>query len=197
MSADSLPLFGAGGFRAFEMHAEDVPALQRFMDANPEYYLAVTGEAPGDREAQEQFHDAPPADWPHTKLWPIRFLTQGGSIVAMANLVSDLLAPGVWHIGLFIVATALHGSGAAQAMYGQLEAWTHAQGAQWLRLGVVAGNARAERFWERAGYVEVRDRGGIRLGARTHTVRVMVKPLAGGTLPQYLALVVRDRPGQL
>ena len=196
MSADSFPLFGAGGLRAFEMRAEDVPALQRFFEANPEYYLAVTGEAPGDREAQEEFHSGPPADWPHTKLWPIRFVDEGGSMVAMANLVSDLLAPGVWHIGLFIVATALHGSGAAQAMYGQLEAWTHAQGAQWLRLGVVAGNARAERFWERAGYVEVRDRGGIRLGARTHTVRVMVKPLAGGTLPQYLALVVRDRPGQ-
>ena len=196
VSADSLPLFGAGGFRAFEMHAEDVPALQRFIDANPEYYLAVTGEAPGDREAQEQFHDAPPADWPHTKLWPIRFVNEGSSMEAMAHLVSDLLAPGVWHIGLFIVATSLHGSGAAQAMYGQLEAWTRAQGAQWLRLGVVAGNARAERFWARAGYAEVRNRGGIRLGTRTHTVRVMVKPLAGGTLPQYLARVVRDRPGQ-
>ena len=28
----------------------------------------------------------------------------------------------------------------------------------------------------------------------TNTLRVMVKPLTGGTLEQYLALVPRDRP---
>ena len=32
------------------------------------------------------------------------------------------------------------------------------------------------------------------MGRKVNTVRVMVKPLAGGTLPAYLALVARDRP---
>jgi ribosomal protein S18 acetylase RimI-like enzyme len=67
-------------------------------------------------------------------------------------------------------------------------------GAQWARLGVVAGNARAEKFWERLGYVEVRRRRGVQMGRRTHDVRVMVKPLAGGRFAQYLSLVARDRP---
>ena len=59
---------------------------------------------------------------------------------------------------------------------------------------MVAGNARAESFWESAGFVEVRRRDGVAMGRKVNTVRVMVKPLAGATLPAYLALVARDRP---
>jgi GNAT superfamily N-acetyltransferase len=115
-------------------------------------------------------------------------------MVAMANVVTDLLATGVWHIGLFIVATARHGCGEARVLYRGLEDWARSHGAAWMRLGVVRGNARAERFWESLGYLETRTREGIEMGRRVNTVRVMVKPLAGGTLEQYLALVPRDRP---
>ena len=68
-------------------------------------------------------------------------------------------------------------------------------GARWSRLGVAEGNARAERFWEKTGYVELRKREGVELGRRSHTIRVMVKALDGGAREEYLALVERDRPG--
>ena len=113
---------------------------------------------------------------------------------AMANVVSDLLAPGVWHIGLFIVATSRYGTGDAQALYRGLETWAAANGANWLRRGVVQGNVRAERFWEALGFVQTRTRSGVEMGKLTNTLRVMVKPLASGTLEQYLSLVERDRP---
>ena len=121
-------------------------------------------------------------------------MDETGSLIGVANVVSDLLAPGVWHIGLFMVATRLHGGGAARSLYEQLERWALDQGAQWLRLGVVQGNTRAERFWERCAFVEVRKRGGVEMGMLVNTLRVMAKPLAAGTLPEYLALVARDRP---
>jgi GNAT superfamily N-acetyltransferase len=112
----------------------------------------------------------------------------------MANVVSDFLAKGVWHIGLYIVATRLHGSGLAQLLYEHLERWSHELGARWMRLGVVEGNRRAERFWERNAFAEVRKRHGVEMGARTNTVRVMAKPLDSANLSEYLALVARDRP---
>jgi RimJ/RimL family protein N-acetyltransferase len=115
-------------------------------------------------------------------------------MIGMANIVSDLLAPRVWHIGLFMVATGLHGSGAAYALYRHLEHWAFDLGARWLRLGVVEGNTRAERFWERCAFVDVRKRDAVAMGKRINTLRVMAKPLAGGTLDKYLALVARDRP---
>jgi GNAT superfamily N-acetyltransferase len=86
----------------------------------------------------------------------------------MANVVSDLLAPTVWHIGTFIVATSRHGRGDAQVIYDNLEAWARRNGAQWLRLGVVKGNLRAEHFWERQGFAQTRLRPGVSMGRLTN-----------------------------
>jgi len=188
------PLFATARFRAIELRAPEVPALQRFFDANPEYFLAVTGRGPDPSEAHGEVHGALPEGFSFTRKWTIGFVDETGSLIGVANVVSDLLAQGVWHIGLFIVATRLHGTGMAQALYQQLESWSRSLGARWMRLGVVAGNARAERFWERRAFAEVRKRHDMQMGERTNTVRVMAKPLDGGTVLEYLALVARDRP---
>ena len=76
----------------------------------------------------------------------------------------------------------------------ELEAWARASGADWLRLGVVEGNLRAERFWASRGFVPLRTRGGYRTGSRTNVICTMVKPLNGGSLARCLELVERDRP---
>jgi ribosomal protein S18 acetylase RimI-like enzyme len=187
-------LFAGPGFRALEAGAQEIPALQRFFEENPEYFLAVSGEGPHAGQALEEFEDRPPPGWPWDGKWMIRFVDAGGAMVALADVVSNLLAPGVWHVGLFIVATRLHGSGRASEAFDALEAWVRDGGAQWLRLNVAVGNTRAERFWERTGFAEVRRREGVRIGRQDNTMRVMLKPLAGGSLAEYLALVPRDRP---
>jgi predicted N-acetyltransferase YhbS len=92
------------------------------------------------------------------------------------------------------VATALHGTGLAAQVYAALEQRVQQDGARWMRLGVVLGNSRAERFWARMGFVEVRKRHGMPYEGPSTTVRVMCKPLHSQTLDGYLALVERDRP---
>lgn len=187
------PLFSVGGLRSFELQSEDIPELQHFFEANPEYFLAANGQPPGHDEASQEFHTELPIGWGFTKKWLLGFVDESNSLVGMASLVSDLLALNVWHIGLFIVATARHGNGNAQALYRGLEDWIVRSGARWLRLGVVEGNTRAECFWRKAGFVQVRKRNSVEMGKMVNTLRVMAKPLAGGTLAEYLALVVRDR----
>jgi GNAT superfamily N-acetyltransferase len=191
---DAAPLFTAGSFRCFEMGAEDVSRLQKFFELNPEYHLAVGGEAPKPTEAQEEFESLPPAGWTFEKRWMLGFVGSDDAMVGMANVISDLFAEGFWHIGLFVVATSLHGGGAAHAIYSHLESWMRGRGARWLRLGVVEGNLRAERFWEKVGYMDIRKRCGVEMGKRINTLRVMAKPLANGSLSDYLDVVVRDRP---
>jgi RimJ/RimL family protein N-acetyltransferase len=183
----------AGRYRCVEMAADAASRLQRFFDANPAYFEAVNGEPARPGEAAEELASAPPREMPYTRVFNLEFSDDSGEMVGMAGVVSDMFAPAVWHIGLFIVATRLHGSGAALEMYGQLEGWMRASGARWLRLGVVAGNARAERFWEKLGFAEVRRRLGVQMGRRTNDLRVMVKPLEGGTVEEYLEHVARDR----
>ena len=190
----SAPLFRAGPLSCAEIVSGDLPALQRFFQANPEYHIAVTGDAPAPDEAQQEFESLPPPDWPFERKWLLRFDEDDGSMIGMANLISNLFVDGVWHLGLFVVATRFHGSGVAHVLYPALETWMRARGARWSRLGVVEGNTRAERFWARWDYVELRKRRGVEMGRKVNDVRVMAKPLAGGTLADYLALVARDRP---
>jgi ribosomal protein S18 acetylase RimI-like enzyme len=118
-----------------------------------------------------------------------------GELRALADVISDLLAPGVWHLGLFIVAVELHGTGAALDCYQALECWMRSQGARFVRLGALAGNERAARFWRARGFVGTRRREGVSMGRLTHTLIAMAKPLGDTTLAEYLTLVPRDRPG--
>jgi RimJ/RimL family protein N-acetyltransferase len=192
----SLPgvLFAADRFRAGTLVPADIPTLQAFFEENPEYFIAITGDPPHKSEAQEEFDHLPPAEMPFRERWLIGFTDESAKLVGFAGILSDILAEHVWHIGIFIVATSLHGTGTALALYSALESWMAANGARWARLGVVEGNVRAERFWLKVGYHEVRKRFGIEMGNQTNTVRVLVKPLANVTIAQYLSLVERDNP---
>lgn len=194
MTTLAIPPSPVPHLRALELAANHESLLQRFFEANPEYYLICNGDPPGPREAHDEIHNDPPAEWGFTKKWLIGWADAAGELVAMANVVSDLLAPGVWHISYFLVATSEYGTGLARTLYASLERWMHDSGADWLRLGVIVGNARAERFWRSLGYVETRVREGVVYGKLTHAISVRVKPLDGGTVQEYLARVPRDRP---
>ena len=197
MTRANLPRSPLPGVSAIELGAVDAPLLQRFFDANPAYFLIVQDEPAWPDAAQRELHEALPAHLPFSRKWIVGWRDDAGDLVAVANVVSDLISPGVWHLGLFVVDSARHGSGDAQALYLGIEDWARAGGAQWLRLGVVEGNDRAERFWTRQGYVQTRTREGMPMGRTSKTVRAKVKPLAGGAVETYLGLVARDRPGSL
>jgi len=185
-------LFDAGIARAVVLDDDDIPRLQRFFECNPDYFRSVNGEMPAADEAYRELHSTLPDGWSFSWQRSIAFVDGRDDVVAVASVVADLLASGVWHIGLFIVATPLHGTGAARSLYEALERFAATSGARWLRLGVVVGNARAEHFWIRCGFIDVRLRAGVPMGARVNDVRVMVKPLTGEALADYRALVPRD-----
>lgn len=191
----AAPLFRVGSLEARLLASDEAPRLQAFFDANPEYYVAVGDEPPAPDEAVREFADLPPAGMAFRLNWMVGLAGADGRLVGMAHGLGDFIAAQVWHIGLFIVASDLHGTGIARAYYDGLETWMRAQGARWIRLGVVAGNAKGERFWAKVGYRQVRERAGIAMGRRVNTVRVLVKPLADEPVDAYLAQVTRDRPG--
>ena len=195
VSAFPLPTSPLPELEVVALGPGDEPLLQRFFDANPAYFDAVFGEPAGLQAAREEIAEMPPAGWSYARRWLLGYADGDGELAAVAEVVSDLLVPHAWHLGLFIVAAARHGSGQAAELYRGLESWAAEHGARWLRLGVVQGNARAERFWVAQGFVEARARSGAVMGQRTNTLRVLVKPLAGETLAAYLAQVPRDRPG--
>jgi len=178
-----------------ELLAADVPELQTFFTANPEYFYQINDRPPRADEAQSEFDEQVPAHLPHGERWFIGVRErETRSMVAMANVTAHLGVPHVWHVGLFIVATHLHGEGAASEIYAALERAIAGQGAEWMRLNVVCGNGRAERFWARQGYTETTVRRDIDTGGRINDIRVLLKALGPETLAGYLERVPRDRP---
>lgn len=191
----SLPRSPGRGLRPVELGSSDIHLLQQFFAANPEYFLNVQREPALPNDAQEEIEEDLPTGIPYASKWVIGFTNPDGSLAAMANVVSDIFKPTVWNLSTFIVATELHGSGVACLLYEAIEAWATQSGARWFRLGVVVGNTRAERFWLSRGFVEMRIRTDYQIGQQLNTLRVMSKPLAGGSIAEYLTLVVRDAPG--
>jgi GNAT superfamily N-acetyltransferase len=188
-------LFAFDSWRIEALDSDDVAAMQRFFDANPEYFVTVNGEGPIADEAQREFDDLPPAGMRYGERWVIGVVDDAGALVGVGGVIGDFLVDAVWHVGLFVIASALHGSGAAARIYGALEQWMQARGARWIRLGVVKGSAKAERFWQKVGFVQVRERGPVAMGRKSNMLRVMIKPLGAATPADYLAMVERDRPG--
>lgn len=189
------PLRADAEWIATEADRSAAAELQAFYEANPEYYEITHGHAPAPDAALKGFDFRPPADMPYTALpmWLIRE-RESGRVIGEVSVAIDLLAPGVTHLGFFMVATSRHGTGFAAELHAAYEAWAIRQGARWLRLGVVEAHRRANRFWLRQGYVEVCQRRDYVLGDLSHTLRVMVKPLRSNSLDDYIAAVPRDRP---
>lgn len=190
----ALPDCSLEGIRVVELLGCDEAELQQFFEQAPDYFIAVNGEPATPTEAREELRGQLPAGWRCSRLYWLGYRDAQDKLVAVVNIAANLLAAGVWHIGLLLVHTRWHGSGLAQRLHADLEAWAVAKGAQWLRLTVVVGNTRAERFWPRLGYVQVRTREGITMGRQVNRVSIQVKVVASASIEDYLALVERDRP---
>lgn len=187
--------FTGPGFAVRELAQADLPTLQTLFEANPSYFHTVGGQAPRSDEARQEFDEQPPAHLPHAARWFAGIHTQDGALHGLLILVLDFCAPGVWHTALFWLDDASRGTGLAGDVQAGLEACAQARGAQWLRLVVIEGNAAGERFWARCGYQQVRTRPYVNAAGEAKVGLVMVKPLAGGPVAEYLALVPRDEPG--
>jgi GNAT superfamily N-acetyltransferase len=189
----------ADGFATAELQVRlatraETAEIQAFNEANPEYWLLTHGHPPPPDDAQRAFDAHPPADMSYRDdPWFIVRDAASGELMGHVACAIDLMAPGVFHLGFFMVATPRIGTGIAQRLYDAYEEFAFRHGARWLRLGVVECNQRGHAFWRRQGYVEVNRRDGFVLGDRSHRLFTMVKPGQGETLDEYLAAVPRDR----
>ncbi|WP_184044755.1 GNAT family N-acetyltransferase [Inhella inkyongensis] len=181
--------------RAVALGTEDAPQLQAFLDLNPRYSQIVAGRPWLPDEALQELTETPPPDWPQGRTWKLALLGPDGDCQGLLVYSEDLLAHGVWHLGLLLIDERLQRQGLARHWVDAFERHARACGARWVRLGVVVGNAPAEAFWSARGWAEAKRREGVQIGELVQDLRVMVKPLAGdANLDEYLELVSRDRP---
>jgi GNAT superfamily N-acetyltransferase len=185
-------LFSVGSIRAERFREKTIDRAQAFVEANPAYSLLATGEPPKPGDAMRELTERPapvrPEDLFFLGFW------QREDLVAIANVLRTWPVPGISHVGLFQVAEAWHGREVSTPCYEALERWMIAEFApRWLRLGVLATNTRALRFWSRMGYHETGRKADVPYGRLRHVLVVMIKPVRGEPDEAYWTLAA-DSP---
>jgi len=186
-------LFELDPLRVMELHEHDAPLLQVLFEKNPEYFWICNGRAPMPDQALEEMRSVPPSEMTYSKKYVIGLFNNLSELVGMTIVFSNFIANHVWLISEFIFDKSLHGTGITQQFYQQLESWMQKNGAEWIRLGVVQGNTKAERFWNKVGYIQLRERINVPSDMQVNTLRVMAKSLTECSFGEYLLLVPRDR----
>jgi len=108
------------------------------------------------------------ASWQRRRSWYRRLLDEGAAYIVARNddgpagyaMVSLALGPddtfaargGIAEVVTLVVARRHRGSGVGRALLGAAEALATGRGADVVRIAVMAGNARAEGFYESQGY---------------------------------------------
>ena len=60
--------------------------LQRFYEANPQYFLEALGQPPASDQAIQEIRDLPPEDFSYTALFLLGFVQEDGELMAMASV---------------------------------------------------------------------------------------------------------------
>ena len=189
------PVFATDEFVVHEATRADVSELQALVEANPEYWLLTRGQLPPADFAAQCFEHYPPADMTYSaNLILLVRDARISKLIGQLDVATDLMIRGVYHLGYFMIATQAYGTGLGYRLYKAYERWTLQREARWLRLGVFEANTRAEAFWRRLGYLELKRQDNYRFGNLSHTLITMLKPLSGATVDEYLEAVPRDRP---
>jgi GNAT superfamily N-acetyltransferase len=144
-------LFESPNFSVRELISAEIPLLQALFEANPAYFLIVGGQPPRPDEAQQEFDERVPEHLSFSTRWFAGAFDRSATLRGLIILVSDLAAPGVWHIALFFLDGALRGTGAAMELHTALEAFARESGAHWLRLAVVDGTYQPSASGPSAG----------------------------------------------
>lgn len=187
-------IFGDERFSARELLPSDEELVQEFCAINPEYWQRISKKPPEKLMIRAELYNVGNRQVKQGRTMRIGIFDTQRNMMGVSYVVSDFLARGVWHIELFVVATALHGTGASSAIYKQLESWIISLGGQWIRLGSAVGQDQALRFWGKMGYRPLGKWDG-RIAAVDVTLQLMLKPLTTIPVIKYFKRVPNDLHG--
>lgn len=79
-----------------------------------------------------------------------------GDLVGVLDLIQDLPGEREWCLGLLMIDPTARAAGLGTRIFHALERAVAAAGGTAIYIGVLEHNARAERFWRRLGFAELR-----------------------------------------
>ena len=139
--------------RLVKLHADrDAVRFQRLLERCSDYYELHEGwPTPPDAGEYELALD--PKVPQGVGIFVFALEEEGsGALDAAAQVLTDYPEPGMWWIGLLIVAPELRSRGIGSDLMRQTLAAASDAGVRTIKLGVSLENPRGQRFWERVGF---------------------------------------------
>jgi ribosomal protein S18 acetylase RimI-like enzyme len=145
----------------------DTAALRDLFARAADYVMLETGQPPGDSQITGFFTGAPPGIDPATSLRLGMFLP-GGQLVAIADLAFGYPNPDDAYIGLLLIDPNHRGKRLGQQMLGHVFASASTRKARRILIAVLEDNPKAQRFWQKMGFVEDLRGPPTQMGSKTH-----------------------------
>ncbi|MBA3457262.1 MAG: GNAT family N-acetyltransferase [Deltaproteobacteria bacterium] len=127
----------------------DGPAIQAVLDDDPATWELLEGAPLVPNEGELMLPLVPPGGTIANKHL---FVAEGACVI---DLYAGYPQPHIWYLGLIFLTRAIRGEGLGTRVLACLAAFVRAHGGTALRLGVVAENAAARRFYDRLGFRHV------------------------------------------
>lgn len=135
--------------------AADTQAVTALMQAARDY-IELETRRPPDAEYVANFFTERPEGFAQDAL--VQFgAGQAHDMDGAITLLRGYNTTDSWWLALIILHPRARGTGLADRMLRDLAARARDQGARWIKLAVLAQNARARAFYDRAGFAHERD----------------------------------------
>ncbi len=134
--------------------AADALIIQNLIERCADYTWLAAGQAPQPGDGERLLVDRPP-DKSFADKITIGFFDTTDRLIGVLDAVRDYPEVGIWYVGLLMFDPDFRHRGLGASTIRTFEAWSLAQGAHAVRLGVYPQNDKAHRFWRRMGFVEI------------------------------------------
>jgi ribosomal protein S18 acetylase RimI-like enzyme len=169
--------FALDGFTVRRLSPADAAELQALYERCSDYHELEDGGPTRPTAGAETLAAGPPGTDPADK-FSLGVYADGGAMVAFLDVIRDYPEPGEWWIGLLMLDPAARSGGLGGRICEEAARWIAAEGGRALHLDVLEQNPRAERFWRRHGFEEVRRKPFTAATGKESTVIVMRRALA-------------------
>jgi ribosomal protein S18 acetylase RimI-like enzyme len=159
-----------------QISESDIPALQQLCTDCTDFHVLTKGEPPGSSEAAKLISGCPPGKCPEDKEQFGLFTTETQR-VGVIDLLMDFPESSTWYIGLMMLHPQWRGQGLGRDLLTWVEGYLSSKKVQHLCLGGLDINPRGQKFWEGAGFKQVREVPNFQSGKLSTTTHVMKKQI--------------------
>jgi ribosomal protein S18 acetylase RimI-like enzyme len=122
-------------------------------------------------ESAKEFFDAlPPGKIPADK-HTLGIYDEADQLVGLVDLAKNYPTVDTWFLGLLLLIPSVRGKGFGHCVHQEIVKIVQGKGAQKLRLGVLANNPQALKFWHSLGYETLKQT--KQLGSRENSVYLL------------------------